>query len=160
MKCKHCGAKIANDSIYCEYCGDKVYEKKYSWRFFFLIVIITGGIIGLLYVMVDNFRSSNNYGEQHVDMENVNQDTVNRLLNGKYEYIQYERGYYYVIAGSFPAESVEKQYIRLKKLDEYSPKILLQDGVKNMRICIGVFDNEDEAECFAKRASSSYWVLK
>lgn len=24
MKCKHCGAEIANDSVFCEYCGKRL----------------------------------------------------------------------------------------------------------------------------------------
>ena len=35
-----------------------------------------------------------------------------------------------------------------------------QDGVKNLRVCIGVFNTEAEAESFAKGINSGYWVLK
>jgi hypothetical protein len=52
------------------------------------------------------------------------------------------------------------RHIRQKKLDQYSPKILKQDGVSNLRVCIGVFNTEEEAESFAKGVSASYWVLK
>lgn len=27
MKCKHCGEEIANDSVFCEFCGQKVLEQ-------------------------------------------------------------------------------------------------------------------------------------
>ena len=80
--------------------------------------------------------------------------------DGKYDYIQFEQGHYYVIAGSFPSESDVIRHIRQKKLDQYSPKILKQDGVKNLRVCIGVFNTEAEAESFAKGINSGYWVLK
>ena len=85
---------------------------------------------------------------------------VKQSSDGKYDYIRFEKGHYYVIAGSFPTESDVIRHIRQKKLDQYSPKILKQDGVSNLRVCIGVFDTEEEAENFAKGVNSSYWVLK
>ena len=85
---------------------------------------------------------------------------VKQSTDGKYDYIQFEQGHYYVIAGSFPSESDVIRHIRQKKLDQYSPKILKQDGVKNLRVCIGVFNTEAEAEQFAKGINSGYWVLK
>ena len=83
-----------------------------------------------------------------------------QTADGKYDYIRFEPGRYYAIAGSFPAESDVLRHIRQKHLDQYSPKIVVQDGVKNLRVCIGVFDNEEEAETFAKGVNDSYWVLK
>ena len=85
---------------------------------------------------------------------------VKQSADKKYDYIRFEPGHYYVIAGSFPTESDVLRHVRQKKLDQYSPKILKQDGVKNLRVCIGVFDNEAEAEQFAKGIDSKYWVLK
>jgi hypothetical protein len=85
---------------------------------------------------------------------------VKQSADGRYDYIRFEKGHYYVIAGSFPSEQDVIRHIRQKKLDQYSPKILKQDGVSNLRVCIGVFDTEDEAERFAKGVNSSYWVLK
>ena len=85
---------------------------------------------------------------------------VRQPADNKYDYIQFEKGHYYVIAGSFPSESDVLRHIRQKKLDQYSPKILKQDGAKNLRVCIGIFDNEAEAEQFAKGVDSKYWVLK
>ena len=85
---------------------------------------------------------------------------VKQSADGKYDYIRFEKGHYYAIAGSFPSESDVIRHIRQKKLDQYSPKILKQDGVTNLRVCIGVFNTEEEAESFAKGVNSSYWVLK
>ena len=85
---------------------------------------------------------------------------IKQSADGKYDYIRFEKGHYYAIAGSFPAESDVLRHIRQKKLDQYSPKILTQDGVKNLRVCIGVFDTEEAAESFAKGVDSKYWVLK
>jgi hypothetical protein len=85
---------------------------------------------------------------------------IKHSSDGKYDYIRFEKGHYYAIAGSFPNESDVIRHIRQKKLDQYSPKILKQDGVTNLRVCIGVFDTEDEAERFAKGVNTTYWVLK
>ena len=85
---------------------------------------------------------------------------IKQSSDGKYDYIRFEQGHYYAIAGSFPSENDVIRHIRQKKLDQYSPKILMQDGVKNLRVCIGVFDTEEEAEQFAKGVNSTYWVLK
>ena len=52
-----------------------------------------------------------------------------------------------------------ERHIRQKNLDQYSPVIVVQEG-KNLRVCIGVFDTEEEAEQFAKGVNSQYWVLK
>ncbi len=77
-----------------------------------------------------------------------------------YPYIRFEQGHYYVIAGSFPSEKDVLAHIRAKHLDEYSPKLVLQDGAPNIRICIGIYDTEEEAETFAKSINPKYWVLK
>ncbi len=85
---------------------------------------------------------------------------IKQSADGKYDYIRFEKGHYYAIAGSFPSENDVIRHIRQKNLDQYSPKILKQDGFPNLRVCIGVFDTEDEAERFAKGVNASYWVLK
>lgn len=55
MKCPKCGKEIANDSIFCEYCGAKVIvsKSKNSIRISFAVVLslcVIGGIIGLLFL--------------------------------------------------------------------------------------------------------------
>jgi len=85
---------------------------------------------------------------------------IKQSSDGKYDYIRFEKGHYYAIAGSFPNESDVIRHIRQKNLDQYSPKILKQDGVSNLRVCIGVFDTEDEAERFANGVNASCWILK
>lgn len=48
MKCKRCGAEIADDSKFCEFCGKRV--KHYSTRFFIItvvIVLVVALIVGL-----------------------------------------------------------------------------------------------------------------
>lgn len=87
-------------------------------------------------------------------------EVIKKTADSKYDYIQFEPGHFYAIAGSFPSEADVVRHIRQKHLDQYSPVIVKQDGVKNLRVCIGVFDTEAEAEQFAKGVSSQYWVLK
>ena len=85
---------------------------------------------------------------------------VKSTSDGKYNYIHFEQGRYYVIVGSFPTESDVEKHIRNKKLGQYSPVIVKQDGAKNLRVCIGVFDTEAAAEQFAKTTNQNYWILK
>lgn len=85
---------------------------------------------------------------------------VKSTSDGKYNYIRFEQGRYYVIVGSLPTESDVEKHIRNKKLGQYSPVIVKQDGAKNLRVCIGVFDTEAAAEQFAKTTNQNYWILK
>ena len=85
---------------------------------------------------------------------------VKSTSDGKYDYIRFEQGHYYVIVGSFPTETDVERHIRNKRLGQYSPKIVKQEGVKNLRVCIGVFDTEAAAEQFAKTTNQNYWILK
>ena len=98
--------------------------------------------------------------EQEPEPEVFTPTVIKQSADGKYDYIRFEKGHYYAIAGSFPNESDVIRHIRQKNLDQYSPKILKQDGFPNLRVCIGVFDTESEAESFAKGINSGYWVLK
>ena len=98
--------------------------------------------------------------EQESEPEVFTPTVIKQSADGKYDYIRFEKGHYYAIAGSFPNESDVIRHIRQKNLDQYSPKILKQDGFPNLRVCIGVFDSESEAESFAKGVNASYWVLK
>ena len=85
---------------------------------------------------------------------------VIKTSSAGYPYIHFEPGHYYAIAGSFLTEKEVLSHIRAKHLEEYSPKLVLQDGAPNIRICIGIYDTEEEAETFAKSINPKYWVLK
>lgn len=87
-------------------------------------------------------------------------EVVKYTANNKYPYIRFESGHFYAIAGSFYTEQEVEKHIKQKHLEQYNPSILLQDGVKNLRVCIGVFDSEEEAETFAKNVNKNNWVLK
>ena len=92
--------------------------------------------------------------------KSVTPTSVKSTSDGKYDYIRFEQGHYYVIVGSFPTETDVERHIRNKRLGQYSPKIVKQEGVKNLRVCIGVFDTEAAAEQFAKTTNQNYWILK
>ena len=85
---------------------------------------------------------------------------VKTTADGKYNYVQFESGHYYAIAGSLPTEKDAELHIMQRRLEQYSPMLVLQDGVSNIRVCVGVFDTEAEAESFAKGLNEKYWVLK
>ncbi len=92
--------------------------------------------------------------------ESFTPQVIKSTADNKYQYIRFESGHFYVIAGSLPNEKDAEMHIRQRSLDQYNPTLLLQDGVSNIRVCIGIFNTEAEAESFAKDISSKYWVLK
>ncbi len=86
-------------------------------------------------------------------------EVVRTTATGNYPVIRFEQGHYYVIAGSLPTEQDAVRHIKQRNLDQYEPKIVMQPGA-NLRVCIGIFDTEEEAETFAKNVNPKYWVLK
>ena len=87
-------------------------------------------------------------------------ETVKKTADGKYPYIRFETGHFYTIVGSLPSETDAEKHIRNRGLDKYDPKLVLQNGVGNIRVCVGIFDSEEEAEAFGKNTGLKYWVLK
>lgn len=73
--------------------------------------------------------------------------------------IRFEKGKHYVIAGSFPTEADVRKHIKQQHLEKYHPKAVKQDGVSNLRVCIGIFNSEAEAESFRNSVNTRYWVL-
>ncbi len=72
--------------------------------------------------------------------------------------ISFEKGKFYVIAGSFGKKSDAIQHIKDKKLTQYNPVLLVGDS--RVRVCIGTYKTEAEATAFAKKIDQSFWVLK
>ncbi len=85
---------------------------------------------------------------------------TSQLPDGEKFFIDYEKGKYYVIVGSFRSEKEVRQHIESRKLEQYNPKVVLQPNSKNMRICIGVFGTEAEADSYGRSTGLNYWVLK
>ena len=53
MKCPHCGKEIANDSVFCEYCGEQIKKNnrvKNPWRLIaiMLMALVVGGLVYVL----------------------------------------------------------------------------------------------------------------
>lgn len=77
-----------------------------------------------------------------------------------YPRIDYQSGKFYVIAGSFTNEQDAAKHIRQAKLESYDPYLLYQSGNTRVRVCIGVFKDENRALGFAEQFNKNYWVLK
>jgi len=91
---------------------------------------------------------------KEVDAKNVLQKKINDV------YIPYQVGKYYVIAGSFLKEEDALRHIKQKKLEKYQAKLIVQPHNSRVRVSIGVFDNERDAEKFIHQIDKNYWVLK
>jgi nucleoid DNA-binding protein len=103
----------------------------------------------------------------HSENENIvsaNVPVVNQNLNtlpkSNEVYLSFQQGKYYVIAGSFVNEEDALRHIKQKKLEKYNAKLVIHPQSQRLRVCIGVFDNEKDAELFAAQIDKNYWVLK
>ena len=76
------------------------------------------------------------------------------------KYLSYQKGKYYVIAGSFMKEEDALRHIKLQKLEKYRAKLIVHPDSPRIRVAIGVFDNENDAKNFAEQIDKNYWVLK
>jgi nucleoid DNA-binding protein len=74
--------------------------------------------------------------------------------------IRFEKGKYYVIAGSFANEENALRLIQNEKLENYNPKFVVLPNSKLYRVCIGVFEDEKDAISFAEQFKKNYWVMK
>lgn len=72
----------------------------------------------------------------------------------------FQKGKYYVIAGSFISEHDAAIHIKERSLQYLKPLLLYQEGNNRIRVCIGIYDNENEANVFVKKINRNYWVLK
>jgi len=99
-----------------------------------------------------------------IDTENTTVSAINKstdkMTESDHIYLTYHPGKYYVIAGSFLKEEDALRHIKQKKLDNYHAKLIVQPENPRKRVCIGVFDNEKDAEIFATHIDKNYWVLK
>ena len=112
-------------------------------------------------------------GEDAIDSDiaddtNLKPDAINiehtyittTLPESKDIYLPYQEGKYYVIAGSFIKEEDALRHIEQKKLANYNAKLIVHPQNLRVRVCIGVFDNEKDADKFATQIDKNYWVLK
>jgi hypothetical protein len=78
----------------------------------------------------------------------------------EYPKTDFQKGKYYVIAGSFISENDAALHIKERALQHLNPLLLYQEGSNRIRVCIGIYDNESEANAYARKFNSNYWVLK
>jgi nucleoid DNA-binding protein len=95
-------------------------------------------------------------------VKTIKKDTlcVSAPLQDSSPYLSYQKGKYYVIAGSFVKEEDALRHIKNEKLDKYQPKLVVHPDSPRIRVSIGTFDNEKDAEKFADQFKKNYWVLK
>ncbi|MBO4646151.1 MAG: zinc-ribbon domain-containing protein [Bacteroidales bacterium] len=73
MKCKHCGAEIANDSTFCEYCGKQVgKDKAKRSKLIFIIcgIIVIAACIGIAVYAYFHYQGQPESGKE-VKLERV-----------------------------------------------------------------------------------------
>lgn len=75
-------------------------------------------------------------------------------------YLSYQKGKYYVIAGSFLKEEDALRHIKNEKLEKYQAKLIVHPNNPRIRVSVGIFDNKADAESFAEQFKKNYWVLK
>lgn len=93
-------------------------------------------------------------------VQEVKSNSNPTATNGNIPIIDFESGKFYVIAGSFIKQSDAELHIKQKSLQRYNAKIVKQNGNNRLRVCIGIFDTENEAINFAAKIDKNYWVLK
>lgn len=72
MKCKHCGAKIADDSKYCEFCGAKLHHPSKKGRkilFWAILSIAIIVLIGLLTKWVNELSNVGSGAENYLQVD-------------------------------------------------------------------------------------------
>ena len=77
------------------------------------------------------------------------------------EHINYEKGKFYLVHGSFSQEADCIRHIRSHHFEEYAPKVLHQSGNSRVRVCLGVFSSEEASIQFAEsHGLKDAWTLK
>jgi predicted nucleic acid-binding Zn ribbon protein len=121
MKCPKCGKEIANDSVFCEYCGEQIKKNnrvKNPWRliaFLFMAVVAVGAV----YVLVHQFGN---------DTDDLRQDSfyLTGTAAGTPCTIQFDfltrQGRYTQDLGS------GRQTVRDLRLSSYAADILILDA--------------------------------
>ena len=80
--------------------------------------------------------------------------------DNKYRIVSFQMGKFYVVHGSFSSETDCEKHIRIAGFDKYNPMIVKQSGNSHLRVCLGVFPTEAEAQEFIDRHQLKAWILK
>ena len=104
---------------------------------------------------------TNSFSENSAPQKSENKENQKVTLPKTSDIYQpYQKGKYYVIAGSFTNEADGLRHIKQQKLEKYHAKLIVHPDSPRVRVVIGVFDNESVAAEFAAQIDKNYWVLK
>ncbi|MDR1112709.1 MAG: hypothetical protein LBL18_02970, partial [Bacteroidales bacterium] len=76
------------------------------------------------------------------------------------ERIMFQAGKFYLISGSFTTPQEAQKHINVSGFDKYHAFILQQNGNNRCRVCLGVFDDETDAERYRALLNVQGWILK
>ncbi|MDR1345884.1 MAG: hypothetical protein LBK03_04190 [Bacteroidales bacterium] len=76
------------------------------------------------------------------------------------EQIMFQAGKFYLISGSFTTPQEAQKHINVSGFNKYHASILQQNGNNRCRVCLGVFDNESDAEQYRMLLNVQGWILK
>ena len=81
MKCSNCGKEIANDSIFCEYCGAKLVNKKNRKALWIsIIAVVCCAIIGGVVCVLPSGKKAEQVVEQEEFFQKKTNDSINYAL--------------------------------------------------------------------------------
>jgi nucleoid DNA-binding protein len=163
-------------------------KKKRDWLYFVVIIFVAVAILGALFfknTLSSFYKTVFVKNEVIIAVEDEETDTAAYISNMVEEkakepelikskagnlkkitseendvHLTYQKGIFYVIAGSFLKEEDALRHIKNEKLEKYHPKLIVHPDSPRIRVCIGVFDNEKDAELYAEKFKKNYWVLK
>lgn len=87
-------------------------------------------------------------------------EQIATTADNKYRIVGFQMGKFYVVHGSFASETDCEKHIRIAGFDKYNPMIVKQSGNSHLRVCLGVFPTEAEAQEFIDRHQLKAWILK
>lgn len=87
-------------------------------------------------------------------------EQIATTADNKYRIVGFQMGKFYVVHGSFSSETDCEKHIRIAGFDKYNPMIVKQSGNSHLRVCLGVFPTEAEAQEFIDRHQLKAWILK
>jgi nucleoid DNA-binding protein/uncharacterized protein YpmB len=163
-------------------------KKKRDWIYFIIIILVAIALLGALFfkdTLSNFYKTIFVKSEVIIATEDEKIDTsayISHIMEEKTEEseiikneeihpqktisekddvrLTYQKGKFYVIAGSFLKEEDALRHIKNEKLEKYHPKLIVHPESPRIRVSIGVFDNEKDADAFAEKFKKNYWVLK
>jgi hypothetical protein len=94
------------------------------------------------------------------EITSSDEETILSPSSTEFSKTLFQKGKYYVIAGSFVSEKDAALHIKERSLQHLNPILLYQDGNNRIRVCVGIYNSEQEANDFVNKINRNYWVLK